>query len=168
MQQRGFSLIELTLAIVVMGIVALTGSQIVSSGIDAYSETKEAVATLNSAIYTMERLKREIRATWYTGGAYSVVTCTASRYQFTRSDGVIVDIQSAPPLVTMGYSAPAVSATLTDQVSTFSFAFYQSDGTAMTLPCSPANLAYVEVSYELVDDAANYSRRMRIALRGKP
>lgn len=167
MQQRGFSLIEMILAIVVMGIIALTGSQILSSGVNAYTETKGAIDTLNKAVYTMERLKKEIRETRYTSGAYSVITCTANRYQFIRSDGVTVDIQSAPPLVTLGYSSPTVSATLTDQVSSFAFLYWTANSTA-TMPCAPATLAYVDISYTLVDDAASYVRRLRIALPGKP
>lgn len=167
MQQRGFSLIEMILAVVVMGIIALTGSQILSSGVDAYAETKEAIDTLNKAVYTLERLKMEIRETRYTSGAYSVTTCSANRYQFTRSDGVTVDIQSAPPVVTLGYSSPVASATLTDQVSSFAFAYYNASNTATT-PCTPATLAYVDISYTLVDDAASYVRRLRIALPGKP
>lgn len=168
MQQRGFSLIEMILAIVVMGIIALTGSQILSSGVNAYTETKEAIATLNKAMYTLERLKKEIRETRYTSGAYSVTTCTANRYQFTRGDGVTVDIQSAPPSVTLGYSSPAASATLTDQVSSFAFAYYTATSSAATTPCTPTTLAYVDISYTLVDDAASYVRRLRIALPGKP
>lgn len=164
---RGFSLIEMILAIVVMGIIAMTGSQILRAGVTAYTESQEAVETLSKAIYTLERLKKEIRATDYTS-SYNVTTCTATRYQFTRTDGVTVDIQSAPPLLTMGYSTPAVTSTLTNQVQSFTFRYYQSNSALMGPPCSVANLAYVEVEYTLIDDTATYPRRMRIALRDKP
>lgn len=168
MRQQGFSLIEMVLVIVVLGTVAMTGSQIMSSGINAYLATQEAVETLSKATYTMERLKKEIRSTRYSGGAYSVATCSATRYQFTRTDGVVVDIQSAPPLLTVGYSSPAASATLTDQVQSFTFAYFSANGSALTPTCTAANLAYVDVSYTLLDDSAQYARRQRIALRDKP
>lgn len=163
----GFTLLEMVIAIMVMGIIAMLGGQILSGGVNAYQTTESALTTLGKAGYALERMAREIREMQYSGGSYAIVTpLTSDRLRFTKRDAIAVDIQSAPPNITLGYSTPAVSAMLTDQTSAFSFSYYRDDGT--TAASGAADVAYVDIQLTLADGGASYTRRTRVGLRNKP
>jgi len=164
----GFTLIEMTLTITVMGIIAAIGAQILGSGITSYTKTETAVSALSKAGFAAERLKREIRAVAYTGSNYNVLTMSSTRFQFvnTNASATTVDLQVTLPNLTLAYSSPNVSATLMNGLTACAFSYYQKDG--QTGATTAANLVYVEINFTINDGSANYSRRVRVALREKP
>ena len=59
--QRGFTLIEWVISLIVIGILAMVGLPILSSSTRAYSATQEGLSTLSKLRYATERLAREVR-----------------------------------------------------------------------------------------------------------
>lgn len=165
-RQRGFTLIEMVLAITVMSIVALVGAQILASGSASYSAATDSIDTFAKLRYAMTRMAAEIREANYNGTQYQFTTMASNQLVFTKQDTTTVTVATSGSNVTLGYSSPAVTATLTDQLSSLAFAYYQSD--AQTAATSAANVAYVQVTLTLSESGTLYSRRQRIALRDKP
>lgn len=167
--QLGSTLIELIMVIVIVGILAAAGSAILVKGVEAYSATEESIDTLSKLRYATERAAREmreVRRTPATPSDYEIATRTTSTFAFTKSDGVTVTLTASPPLLTLAYSSPAVTATLANEVSSAAFSYYQADG--VTPASSNADIAFAELNLTLTSAlGGNYSQRTRVALRNK-
>jgi len=164
--KRGFTLVEMVMVIVVLGILAGLTAPIFSQGLTAARLTTENLNTMAKLRYATERLAREIRQVNYNGSAYDVSTMTASSLVFTKADttSTTVSAISAGGNITLAYSSPAVAGVLTDEVSSFSFTYYDSNGTATV---STTELAFVEISLTLQNTTTggSFSQRTRVALR---
>lgn len=167
-RQLGFTMIEMVMVIVILGILAGLTAPIFSQGLTASRLTTENLQTLAKLRYATERLAREIRQVNYNGASYDVTTMTAASLVFGKDDSVstTVSIAVAGGNITLAYSAPAVSATLADQVSSLSFAYYDANGVDTV---SAVDLAFVEINLALQNPVTNavYSQRTRVALRDR-
>ena len=165
-QSLGFTLIEMVMVIVVLGILAGLTAPIFSQGLTASRLTAENLHTLAKLRFATERLVREIRQVNYNGSSYDVTTMTATSLVFSKADAIstTVSITSSGGNITMAYSTPSVSGLLTDEVSSFNFAYYDSSGAATG---SAIDLAFVEINLTLQNPAptATYTQRVRVALR---
>src|SRR5688572_28061340 len=129
---RGWSLVELTLVIVILGILGIFIGPLLLSAVTAYDKTQTSVATLAKQRYAMERIVREIRdirrtpADTATFDISSLASATA--LTFFKADGTHVALALSGSTVTLGYTGVATS-TLTDQVAGFSLVYYLQDGT---------------------------------------
>ncbi len=164
-KSRGFTLLEMVLAIVVMGVMAAVGGQIIGGGVEVYNATNASLKTLSKARYTAERLAREVREIRYVGNRYDIANMKQNRLTFTKRDGETVTIDSSPPRVTLSYASIASTPTLTDQVSDFSFTYYKAD---LSSPAKADNVAYIDMQFTLIEGSTPYPRRVRVALRDKP
>lgn len=167
MRQRGFTLLEMIMAITVMGIIALVGAQILASGAETYTEATESMDTFAKARLSMTRIVAEIREADYNGTQYLMPTMNSNQIVFTKRDGVTVTIATSGSNVTLGYSSPAVTSTLTDQLSSLTFNYYIDDP-PLTETSVSTNVAYVQVTLTLIEAGTLYTRRQRVALRDKP
>ncbi len=163
--RRGFTLLELVVVIVLLGIFAALGGPILYHGFLAYFTASDTLTTLDKQRYATERMAREIRAVGWTGAAYDFTTMTSAQLSFNNSAGMNVALASSPPNVTIQYSSPAVTAVLTDQVDSLQFAYYQEDG--VTPAASGADVRFVEINLTLAQGSALYSQRTRVAMRNK-
>lgn len=167
--QRGATLIELIMVILIVGILAAAGSAMLIKGVEAYGATEESLDTLSKLRYATERAAREMREVRRkpaTPAEYDIATRTAGTFKFTKTDGTTVTLTVSPPLLTVAYDSPAVTATLTDEVSSAAFSYFQADGT--TAATSNADIVFVELSLALTSALGNnYSQRTRVALRNK-
>ena len=91
---------------------------------------------------------------------------SANSFVFTKADtvGTTVSINSAGGNITLSYSSPAVSGVLADEVSSFGFVYYDSNG---AVTASSTDLAFVEINLALQNPTTGgtYLQRTRIALR---
>ena len=163
---RGFTLIEMVMVIVILGILAGLTAPIFSQGLTAARLTTENLNTMAKLRYATERLAREVRQVDYNAGAYAVSTMSVISLVFTKADtaSTTVSITSGGGNVVLAYSSPAVSAVLTDEVSSFSLVYYDANG---AVTASSADLAFVEINLSLQNSTtgASYSQRTRVALR---
>lgn len=165
-RQCGFTLLEMVVVITVLGTLAAVGAQILSSGVEAFESSQNALTTLAKAQYATQRLARELRGVTYSGSSYSIAIPSATQISFTRSDGQTtdtVDLRFNAPNLTLAYGSVAGTHVLSDQVSAATFTGYQSDGVTQT--SNPALMAYVDLQITWFDGSAQYPRRVRVALR---
>lgn len=169
---RGFSLIEMVMGIVLLGILAMAAMPVITGGITAYATTTTSLNTLTKLRYATERMAREIREVrrnTVTPANYDITTNistgTSTALVFTKADGNQVSLGLSGSNVTLAYSTPAVSATLTDQASGLTFRYYQSDGT--TAASSVSNVAFVDIQLDLVETGSTITQRTRVALRNQ-
>ncbi|MDH3870691.1 MAG: prepilin-type N-terminal cleavage/methylation domain-containing protein [Gammaproteobacteria bacterium] len=167
-QQTGYTLIEMIIAIVILGLLGAAAGYGLQNGALAFVNTTDALHTLGKLRPASERLAREIREIRrdpLTPAVYDIATMNTTTLTFTRADGTGVTLSSAPPLVTLAYSAPTGTHTLTDTVSSLTFAYYQTDGT--TLATGSGDVAFVEFELVLSQNGNTYPQRTRVALRNR-
>jgi prepilin-type N-terminal cleavage/methylation domain-containing protein len=167
-QQTGYTLIEMIIAIVILGLLGAAAGYGLQNGALAFVNTTDAVHTLSKLRPASERLTREIREIRrdpLTPAVYDITTMNATTLAFTRADGTGVTLNSAPPLATLAYSNPAGTHTLTDEVGSLTFAYYQADG--ITPATGSGDVAFVEFELVLSHNGNAYPQRARVALRNR-
>lgn len=165
---RGFTLIEMVVAIVIIGVLAIATIPVLTGGVRTYVTTTTSLITLSKMRYATERMAREIRHVRRNPGTpanYDISTMTATSLVFVKSDGNTVSITRALPNITLGYSTPAASSTLSDQVSGLTFRYFTIDG--VTVTALPALVAFVEIELAMIEDGATLTQRTQVALRNQ-
>jgi MSHA biogenesis protein MshO len=169
---KGFTLMELVVVLIVLGLMTSFAVPYMSNGVRAYNDTAAALQTVSKLRYASERIARELREINSVGGNFSIttpVTTTGNNITFTKWDGVQfvqVTISDTAPTLSLAYDTLASGAnfTLSDEVTSISFNYFQNDG--VTQATGINNVAYIE--FELILNNGNsYSQRTRVALRNR-
>lgn len=169
----GFTLLELTLVITILGIIAALTAPLMLKSLQAYDGTHASINTLSRLRYATERLAREIRAVNYTAtGAYafSTMSINASTQPlvFTKVDGTQVTISATSSQATIAYANPAIpAAVLTDQLNGLTFAYL--DATGVTAVTASSAVRYVDIVLTLTNpyNGQGYSQQVRVGLRDR-
>lgn len=177
-RQRGFTLVEVIITVVVMGLLAVAGTSIVSSTFTTARVVDSGQAVQNDARYAVERLARELREVKFvdkaTGYAISsALTAGSSGITFNKVDAsgtdVTVTVTRSGGLVNLAYSAPAGSAALATQVTAFSLDYLKLDPAtgATSATTSPVDVRFIVISLTVADATSGQSvtERVRVALR---
>jgi MSHA biogenesis protein MshO len=167
-RQRGFTLIEMIISLVVLALLGAAAGYGLTGGTLAFSGNADVLQTLGKLRYASERMAREvreIRRNPATPASYDITTMTGATLAFTRSDGTVVTLTGTPPLLTLAYDVPAGTHTLTDEVGSMTFAYYQADGS--TTATGSADVAFVEFDLVLTRNGNSYPQRTRVALRNR-
>jgi prepilin-type N-terminal cleavage/methylation domain-containing protein len=163
---QGHSLIEFVIVLIVIGIVAAAASPVVATAMKAYNNVQDDTVALDKVRYVTERLAREIREVQYSSSTYTFTTMSSTQPVFTKADGTVVTIGgnsgSTPRTITLGYSSPAVTSKLVDNVTSLSFAYYDSSNATTA---SAAFLKYVQITLTLTVNGLTYTERTRVQLR---
>ena len=164
----GFTLIEVTIVIVVLSIMLVFTTPMMLGSFRAYEANQTNLVTLSKLRYATERIAREVREVRYTAGAYVIPTMNPNSVSFTKEDATStgVTITGVPPTVTLRYNPPDMTATLTDQVSALQFDYFDINNSNVGV--TSANVAYVDVTLTLTDpNSGPATQRTRIALRNR-
>ena len=157
-RQPGFSLVELIVVIVVLGIVASMGAIVVRDGMLGYLRGREISGADWQGRLALERITRELRdIAPSSGGNVNIANTSCGNSSFTFSDVNAVPIsytQSANTLLRNGQP-------LADDVSGLRFYCLQSDGRTYTT--TPSAVYYVTVS--MVVSTANTSASYRSTVK---
>ena len=166
-RQRGVTLLELVIVLVVVAIIVAFVYPVLTQAITAYQDTSAAVSAATKGRYALERIARELRDTRRDPadeGRFDIATMTTSQIVLTRTDGVTVTITGSGSTVTLGYSTPAVTSTLADQITNAAsvFQYFRANGSAAT---NAGNVRSVEITLTLAQASGTYNNRVRVALR---
>jgi len=167
----GFTLIELTMTIIILSIISVSLASFMSSSVKAYIVSMDNARGVDELRYAMNRLSYEIRNVDHNGTEYQLVTNigggpASTRFEYVNTDGatIVFEYDAGAGLLTIDDSAVGVvGAILANQVTAFDFNYYQSDGVSSA--SNGANLFFVEFQISLQEAGVTYSSRSRVALR---
>lgn len=149
--QHGFSLFELVMVIVLLSIVAVLGSQMLSSGFSAYFTGRDIINADWQGRFALERMNKELR---------TIRTATAADLDVTLAPAAIsfVDIEGN----NINYSLAGTSLTrngipLADGVNSMTFSYIQPDG--ITTAALATEVYYVSVALNVTLGGANINLR---------
>ena len=176
----GFTLIELIIVIVLLGILAAVGSNMLSDSFTTTRMVNDGYARQAEARYVIERLAREIREVKYlSSGSYCITTMTSSQLEYQKpnvgsadqtncsTESSTVTIGYSAPNLTIGYSSPSASGTLTNAVagSGFGFSYFQSDGTTAATGNADVRAVGIRLAVPDPSNSANFEQNVRVSLR---
>lgn len=175
-RNAGFTLVEMVMVILVVGMLVITLGMMLNTGVRAFDEGRKTIDTLSSLRLTTERLTRELRTVQRnatTPSDFDFLAMNATNVQFRRleNDGTTVTtvtITATPPNLTLAYSTPAGSYILTNLLPLsggLALSYLRADGTVTT---SNTDVAFVDIDLALIDSNGNsYPQRTRVALRNR-
>ena len=175
----GFTLVELIISIVLVGILAAVGSSMIADSFTTTRMVNAENASEGQARYALERLAREIRevkfATVGATGNYCITTMDANQMVFTKyvsgtpsdpcgTGDVTITINYSNPNLTLQYSSPAVTSNLSSHVSSFALAYLDVAGIATA---DTGLIRFVVITLTVTDPTSgqSISQRTRVALR---
>ncbi len=156
----GFSLVELIVVILVLGIVAGMGAVVVRDGMLGYLRGREITGADWQGRLALERIARELRDIAPSAGGVnniSATSCGSAAFAFSDINSTAVSYtQSAATLLRNGQP-------LADNVSALRFYCLQSDG--QTATTTPSAVYYVTVSMVVATPNTNATYRTTVKPR---
>jgi MSHA biogenesis protein MshO len=165
---EGFTLAELIMVIVILGILGAFVGPVVYNAIRSYDSVQKSADTNAKVRYAMERIAREmrdVRRQVTDSALLDISSMTASSMAFFKTDGTQVVLNGAGSVVNLAYST--LTGMLIDQVQpgSFSLAYYEQGGS--TLAGTAASIAFIQVSMTLTEGAVTLPARLRVDLRNQ-
>ena len=155
-RQLGFSLVELIVVIVVLGIVASMGAMVVRDGLLGYLRGREITSADWQGRLALERITRELRDVAAPGSAsIDVASCGSPGFSFIDITASSISYSLATPTL-LRNGQP-----LADNVSGLRFYCLQSDG--QTYTTTPSAVYYVTIS--MIVSTANTSATYRSTVK---
>jgi prepilin-type N-terminal cleavage/methylation domain-containing protein len=129
-RRSGFTLIEVTMTVMILGIVAASVVPIVFGASDAYANAANVRRTAEKTAYAMERTIRILRDSpeGATRGTIAISTASADQVRFADGHGLELTGTTLYERATDGTLSP-----LCDQVTSFVIEYLSSDGVTSTL-----------------------------------
>lgn len=166
---EGFSLAELIMVIVILGILGAFVGPILLNAMRAYDRVQTSVTTDAKMRYAVERIAREMRdiRRQATDATFlDIPSMTASSMAFFKTDGTRVVLNGVGGVVNLSYTTSTlIAGVLTDQVQagSFSLAYFQQN--ASTVAATAASISFVQMSMSLVEGTNAFPVRLRVDLR---
>lgn len=172
--QRGFTLIEMIIAIVVIGLLSVVGSTMIANTFTTTRMVNAGTASAEQAAYALGRVARELREVKINAdGSYAISSALApgaTSMAFTRSvsgTDTSVTLALSGSDLTLGYGS--TSSTLISGVSSFTLDFVALNATtgATSLTTSTSALRFVVIDLGVTDPTSGRvtTQRLRVALR---
>jgi prepilin-type N-terminal cleavage/methylation domain-containing protein len=151
--QRGFSLIELVMVIILVAVITLMMTRFLSQGIKSYLTAQNVTDSNWQGRIAMERMLRDIRQV---RSPADVSVMTATEFAFVDILGDSIDYQLTGNTLTLN------GFVLANGISSLTFAYYNSAGTVTT---SATTLNLIFITLGVSQNNSNYSLTTSVYLR---
>ncbi len=149
-KQRGFSLIELIMVILILGIIIGMSSLLLSQGFNAFFSSENILDANSQGQVAMQRMARDIRLI---RSPADITTATSGQLSFTDiNNNTVSYVLSGSSL---NVTQNANTQTLAVGVSSLTFTYYDATGT--TPPASTAVTRYIKVALVITQNNVNYT-----------
>lgn len=167
---EGFSLVELVMVIVILGILAAFVGPVLFNAMRSYDRGQSAMVTQAKMRYAIERMSRELREVrrQTTDATFLDITAMgATSIHFFKTDGTQVVLSAAGNQLNLTYSTLAgmLTGVLTDQLGPFSLAYFQQN--TNTVAATAASISFVQISMALSEGTNLFSARVRVDVRNQ-
>lgn len=148
-EQLGFTMIELLMVIVILGIITAGSSELLVQGFRAFSVEKSYNNVSWQGRITIEKMNRDLRAI---RSPTDISTATSSQISFTNVDGNVVTYCVSGTQMVRGNQLSCAGQALADGVSGLIFTYYNSDGVAFVPTMANYNLIrYVRINFSITN-----------------
>lgn len=144
-KQRGFTLIEFVMVIVLMGIIASVAAGILAEGLNNLLISRKLTDANWQGQFALERMIRDIR---FVRSSSDITTSTASEFAFTDINGNSIDYKLTGTSLVQG------SQTLADGISGLTFTYYDKNGAS---GATGSAIRYVTISLNVTQNDTNYT-----------
>ena len=153
---KGFTLVELVLTIVLVGIIAGMASVFLRQGLSAFVAEDARADITNQGRLAIERMAREIRTIRSRTAADLPGCCNATTLSFVDQTGnAITYTTAAGTTITRNGTALAAGSAVT-----LNFAYYQQDG--VTPAAAAAQVWSIQVSLTVAKSGEQHAYRVRV------
>jgi prepilin-type N-terminal cleavage/methylation domain-containing protein len=161
-REAGFTLVEIIITIVLVGILAGIAAMIITQAVRAYTGEQDRGDVQYQAQFALERMARELRSirTPAETGSNVLGTITgnpANRFIFTDLSGTTISYGLTG--TTLNRTVGGVPAPLAQGVTGLEFRHYTN---ANVLTTVPANLWFVEITMTVVRDTETVQMQTRV------
>lgn len=162
-QSKGFTLIEIIITIVVVGIIASLAAMIILQGVRAYSDERSRSDVHYQARLAMERMAREARMV-RSCSAISGPANPSATLSFTDINGNAVSytVNAGTGVLSRGAGADLLATGIT---SAQPFRFLDQNGnvtTACSVPTAPTDIWFIEISLMDTQNSETLQMRTRV------
>ena len=168
--QTGLTLVELVVAIIIMGVIGLIISNFMGNSVNAFLSTKNNITALQKTHLIDSRLEAELKEVNHNGTSYDINTAFSSTsLTFTNIDTtttVEINYDGASNTLKLDYTSPAVTI-LSDGVSAFSLSYFQADGTTSSTPGAVSEIVFIQYDYTISENGVSYVSTGRVFLRDR-
>ncbi len=166
----GFTLIEMIMTIVILGVIATLGATMMGDSMLAYFAGRDLTELDTRGRMAVERLTRELRAARSaTANDLNIATLGQVRFNDMRGNSVCFYLagtqlmRSADFAAACGTTGPQV---LADGISALGFTYLRNDGVTPTN--NPTLVSYITVQYTVTVSGANHTYRATVHPRNIP
>jgi prepilin-type N-terminal cleavage/methylation domain-containing protein len=151
--QKGFTLIELIMVIIITSIIASISAMLILQGAKSYQKEVSYSDIHNQGRLSIERMAREIRLI-RSATAADISTMTATNIVFNDVNGTNIQFSFA------GNTISRNGNTLANNVQSLTFSYYQQDGT--TVAAAATQVWYIQIAITTVNAGETLSMRLRV------
>ncbi len=152
-KQKGFTLLELVLVIVMVGVISVGITKIYAQVLSILLVGQNTSNALSQGRVGMERMIKEIRAT---RSAVDISVFTSSEYTFIDTDGNSINYKLS------GGNLVRNNIALADGISSLTFAYYDKSS---NVTAAAANIAYIKISMNVTQKNTNFTLNSGVYLR---
>jgi len=149
---RGFTLIEMVLVIILLGIIGAIASKITMQGLNGYLNSEYITNANWQGRIALARITRDLHSI---RSSNDITTATSSQLSFTTSSGTAITYQLT------GSSLMRGSQIMADGVQSLTFNYFNSTGTTTS---TLSAIHYIQINLNITQNNANYTLTMAVFL----
>ncbi|SRR5579883_330618 len=141
-KKLGFTLIELVMVIILIGIISVIAGRMLSSGFGAYLAEKNVIDADWQGRLALERMVRDMRA------IYSITSAASSSITFTDTTNTAITYQLS------GTSLLRNGTNLADGIQSMTLSYFDKNGSSTA---TASLIRYISISVNVTQNNANFS-----------